>query len=51
MDHAELLERVASSRAELERLVEAVPATDLDRPFGDGWSVKQHVAHIAAWEA
>ena len=50
MDHAELLERIAAIRAELERLIAAVPSGEVDAALGDGWSVKQHVAHLAAWE-
>ena len=45
MDRNELLERISSSRAELEALLGAVPGEELDRALGDGWSVKQHVAH------
>jgi len=47
---AELLERIASSRARLEQAIARVPTSQLVRPGHDGWSAKDHLAHLAAWE-
>lgn len=46
----ELLRRITESRERLESRVRAVPATAFLRPGPDGWSVKDHLAHLAGWE-
>jgi hypothetical protein len=47
---AHTLGRIARAWADLWRLLDAIPLEDWDRPLGDGWPVKVHVAHLAAWE-
>lgn len=48
---SELLERMGRSRAALEALIESVPDAMLTVPGPDGWSIKDHLAHLATWEA
>lgn len=47
---AELLSRINTARGALERAVAALPESRLLAAGADGWSVKDHLAHIAAWE-
>ncbi len=48
---AELLAAIDESRAELESVLTKMPAEMLTRPGVNGeWSVKDVLAHIAAWE-
>jgi len=47
----EVLERAHEQWAALWDLVLSLPPAQLGEPLGDGWSVKVHIAHIAAWEA
>ncbi len=49
-DKTELMERIHGSRAELERLVNRLDAEQATAPGSDGWSVKDHLAHVAMWE-
>ena len=50
-DKAELLERIRSARAELERVVSGLSEEQMTAPGPDGsWSVKDHLAHVVAWE-
>lgn len=50
-DRAELLERIRSSRAALEATISPLSEAQLTSPGpGGGWSVRDHLAHIAAWE-
>ncbi|MGE5595004.1 MAG: ClbS/DfsB family four-helix bundle protein [Hyphomicrobiales bacterium] len=46
----ELVQRIHRSRAALEELVNSVPSERLLEPGEDGWSAKDHLAHIAGWE-
>lgn len=46
----ELLRRIAESRERLERRVKTVPTPALERAGEDGWSAKDHLAHLASWE-
>jgi hypothetical protein len=46
----ELLERITRSRAALEKLVNALSEAQLTAPGPEVWSVKDHLAHLAAWE-
>lgn len=46
----EAIQRIEASRSELDRLVSSLNPGDFDRAFEDGWSVKDHLAHIACWE-
>ncbi len=47
---AELLPRIAAARGRLDQLVGRLSEEQLTRPGPDSWSVKDHLAHIAAWE-
>lgn len=48
---AELVRRIELSRATLEARIRSVPTAELTEPVGEGgWSVKDHLAHVAAWE-
>lgn len=33
-----------------QELLGQLSEADMDRPLGDGWSAKQHAAHVTAWE-
>lgn len=46
----ETLERIQTSRSELDRLVSSLQPSDFDLAMDDGWAVKEHLAHIASWE-
>lgn len=47
----ELLERVASEREALEHVLATIEEPELTSPvLDDGWSIKDAVAHITAWE-
>ena len=50
-DKAELLDRIGRSRAALEGTVDSLSEAQLAAPGpGGGWSAKDHLAHLAAWE-
>jgi uncharacterized protein (TIGR03083 family) len=47
----DLLERIRSSRAALDQAVGQLSERQLATPGPDGgWTVKDHLAHLAAWE-
>jgi uncharacterized protein (TIGR03083 family) len=47
----ELLRQIRTEREALERVLARVPAEQMTEPMLDGdWSVKDVLAHIAAWE-
>jgi uncharacterized protein (TIGR03083 family) len=46
----ELLKRIDESRTRLERSFDGLSEADLKAAGADGWSVKDHLAHVAAWE-
>lgn len=46
----ELVRRIDESRERLERRVKGVPTAALEVPGEDGWSAKDHLAHLAGWE-
>ena len=51
MTRDELLQRIDSGRAELMGLVAQVPAGRMLEPaLSNGWSVKDMLAHLGAWE-
>lgn len=51
MDKKELLSRIAGTRAELEGVVGRLRPEDfLRQPPGGGWTPKDHLAHVAAWD-
>src|SRR5262245_17738606 len=45
----ELLERIRSARAALERTIAGLDDAALSAPGPEGWAVKDHLAHLAAW--
>lgn len=47
---AALLDEIARAWAALERETDGATAEQLCRPGRDGWSAKDHLAHLAAWE-
>ncbi len=50
-DKAELLDRIERARASLDEVIDGLSAGQLSAPGSDGvWSVKDHLAHLAAWE-
>jgi hypothetical protein len=48
---AELVDRVQIEWAALEYVVSGLSLEDLTRAGPDGWSVKDHLAHVGAWDA
>jgi hypothetical protein len=51
MTKAELLDQIRRERAALESLIAPLSDADLTAPGPDGgWSPRDHLAHIAAWE-
>jgi hypothetical protein len=49
-DKGEALQRAHDGWAALWDLIDSMPPGQIDEPLGDGWSVKVHIAHVAAWE-
>ena len=50
-DKADLLERIRRTRADLEQAIRRLSPAQLVAPgAAAGWSVKDHLAHIAVWE-
>lgn len=47
---AELLALINARWDALQELLAQLDAAGMERPLGDGWSAKVHLAHIAAWE-
>ncbi len=47
---AELMQCVRDSWSELSRLIGSLSDDELTASRRDGWSVKDHMAHITAWE-
>lgn len=51
INKAELLERIAQGRKEFESLINGLPEGQLTmQPADGGWTVKDHLAHIAIWD-
>jgi uncharacterized protein (TIGR03083 family) len=50
MTRTEWVERIEQSWRELDELVAVLDAAALEAPVADGWRVKDHLAHLAAWE-
>src|SRR5712692_10981660 len=46
---AELLARIRAARAQLERTLAGLDEAALSAPGPEGWAVKDHLAHLAAW--
>jgi uncharacterized protein (TIGR03083 family) len=47
---ADLLRHLTADRQALEEVINGRSDAELTRPGPEGWSVKDHLAHIAAWE-
>lgn len=45
-----VLDQIEGRWRELRSLLASLRPQDWERPLGDGWPVKVHVAHLAAWE-
>ena len=50
IDRDELLEHYHKMRAALVAAVEGLSDAQLSEPSLDGWSVKDHLTHLAAWD-
>ncbi|MEP7357372.1 MAG: DinB family protein [Anaerolineales bacterium] len=46
---AELLQRIQSDRARLEKVLAPLDDAALEKPGKDGWAIKDHLAHLTAW--
>ncbi len=46
---AELLQRIRADRARLERVLAPLDDAALEKAGPDGWAIKDHLAHLAAW--
>src|SRR6059036_4000408 len=49
-DREDLLRRYRESRAKLLQAIESLTDEQMSEPSLDGWSVKDHLAHIALWD-
>lgn len=47
---SELFTRIARGRAELEEWTVTLDEAQLTAPGKDGWSIKDHLIHLAMWE-
>ncbi len=50
MNKTDVLQRIDDGWRRLMALVEGIDPTTFVQPVKDGWSPKDHVAHVAAWE-
>jgi hypothetical protein len=46
----ELLHHLSTDRQQLEQAISGLSEEELTRPGPEGWSVKDHLAHIVVWE-
>jgi hypothetical protein len=46
---AELLQRIRADRARLEKVLASLDDAALEKAGPDGWAIKDHLAHLAAW--
>jgi hypothetical protein len=51
MNKAELINRIEESRAGLEAAIGRLTEAQLTQITDNGWAAKDHLAHLAAWEA
>lgn len=49
-DKKELLRRIGDSRRRLDDLISPLSDPEMTEPGSAGWSIKDHLAHLAAWE-
>jgi uncharacterized protein (TIGR03083 family) len=45
-----LMQRIRESRAALEELIAPLSEAQLEARQGEGWAIKDHLAHITVWE-
>jgi hypothetical protein len=50
VNKAGLMARIQEERAALEELINRLNATQMTTPGPEGWSVKDHLAHLVTWE-
>lgn len=50
MNKTQVLQRIDDGWRRLTELVEAIDPATFVQPIQDGWSPKDHVAHVVAWE-
>ena len=46
----DLLERIQSAWNSLQQTIASASPAELERAGSEGWSVKDHIAHLTAWE-
>src|SRR5688572_14770325 len=46
---ADAVERTKAARAELEAIISSLPEEQLTKPGPEGWSIKDHLAHLETW--
>ena len=46
---ADAVERTRAARAELEAIISSLPEEQLTKPGPEGWSIKDHLAHLETW--
>jgi uncharacterized protein (TIGR03083 family) len=46
---SELLQLIRDSRSRLEQTLARLDEQALEKPGPDGWAIKDHLAHLAAW--
>lgn len=51
MNKTELVKLIEESREKLEGVIGRLSDTQLTQTTDNGWSAKDHLAHLAAWEA
>jgi uncharacterized damage-inducible protein DinB len=49
-DRQQLLQRYREMRAEMQAALDGLSDAQMTEPSIDGWSVKDHLAHIALWD-
>jgi hypothetical protein len=47
---AEVMALIDERWTELQQLIGGLSPVERERPLGDGWSAKVHLAHLAGWE-
>lgn len=46
----DLIAKIIQTRGELEDLIQSIPEEKMEQPLTEGWSVKDILSHIIAWE-
>jgi hypothetical protein len=50
MSKTELMDRMAAGYEALERVVAGLDGRQISHPGPEGWAIKDHLFHLAAWE-